>query len=261
MAETRSNYFDNTDEVFARSGLGCRLDALVGVGTRIPPRRDFAPAIPAYLRDNYDWAYLNPHNVRFFDREWVVSLILWGQHRRLQGAAFAELTPGQRVLQPAAVYGDFSPALARHLGSTGRLDITDIAPIQVARCRRKLLGVPQASVRLADARIAGGVRYNAACCYFLLHELPETDARDVIDRLLATVVPGGKVVFIDYHKPHWAHPLKGVASLIFDTLEPFAKKLWHHEIADMATDRGGFRWRKETYFGSLFQKVVAERRR
>jgi ubiquinone/menaquinone biosynthesis C-methylase UbiE len=261
IAEIHSNYFENTKEVFARSGPSCRVGALAGVGTRVPPQRDLAPAIPAYLRDNYDWAYLNPRNVHFFDHEWVVSLILWGQHRRLQRAAFAELTPGQRILQPAAVYGDFSAALARHLGSAGDLDITDIAPIQVARCRRKLIGIPQASVRLADARIDSGARYDAACCYFLLHELPDADARHVIDALLASVAPGGKVVFIDYHKPHWAHPLKGLISLIFETLEPFAKKLWRHEIADLATDRGGFSWRKETYFGSFFQKVVAERRR
>ena len=71
---------------------------------------------------------------------------------------------------------------------------------------------------------------------------------------------GIEVVFVDYHEPHWAHPLKGVTSIVFDTLEPFAKSLWHHEITDVATDPGGFRWRQETYFGGLFQKVVAQRR-
>jgi hypothetical protein len=49
-------------------------------------------------------------------------------------------------------------------------------------------------------------------------------------------------------------------SLIFDALEPFAKSLWRNEIADFATDKTAFDWRKETYFGGLYQKVVAERR-
>lgn len=221
-------------------------------------RNDHRPEIPSYLHDIYYWAYLNPRNVRLLDRELVVSIILWGQHRRLQRAALSELPPGSRVLQPAAVYGDFSPALARHLGAQGHLDVTDIAPIQAASCRRKLRGLPQTSVRRADARHPGGDPYDAVCCYFLLHELPDDYKRDVIDGLLASVVPGGKVIFVDYHKPHWAHPLKGITSIVFDRLEPFAKSLWHSDIAAFATISDNFRWRQETYFGGLFQKVVAE---
>ena len=68
---------------------------------------------------------------------------------------------------------------------------------------------------------------------------------------------GGKVVFVDYHKPHWAHPLKYVTSLVFDTLEPYAKSLWRNDIADFADNDPRFSWRKETYFGGLYQKVVA----
>ena len=35
--------------------------------------------MPAYMREVYDWAYLNPRNVKFLDREIIVSLILWGK--------------------------------------------------------------------------------------------------------------------------------------------------------------------------------------
>jgi hypothetical protein len=42
-------------------------------------------------------------------------------------------------------------------------------------------------------------------------------------------------------------------------LKPFAKALWRHEISSFASTPEGFHWRKETYFGGLFQKVVAER--
>ncbi len=225
----------------------------------LPPSAALAPAIPDYLMDTYYWAYLNPRNVRLLDREIVVSVILWGQHRRLRREAFRELRPGQNVLQPACVYGDFSPALARHLGPRGRLEVIDVAPIQVAGCRRKLRGFPQATVRHADAAAPGGGPYDAVCCYFLLHELPEDYKRAVVDALLMSVVPGGKVVFMDYHRPHRAHPLKGVMSLIFDALEPYAKSLWHHEIADFAGAADGFVWRKETFFGGLYQKTVARR--
>lgn len=218
-----------------------------------------APEVPDYLRDVYYWAYLNPRNVKLLDRELVVKVILWGQHERLRRRAFAELAPGQRVLQPACVYGGFSPALARHLGPGGGLEVIDVAAIQVTGCRRKLRGLPWAKVRRADASRPGGGPYDAVCCYFLMHELPDGYKRAVADALLDVVVPGGKVVFVDYHRPHPAHPLKGITSLVFDTLEPFAKSLWRHEIADFASHAGHYDWRKETYFGGLFQKVVARR--
>ena len=218
-----------------------------------------APQVPAYLREVYDWAYINPRNVRLLDRESVVATILWGNHNRLRQSAFEEIRPGQQVLQSSCVYGDFSPALARHVGSQGRLQVLDVAPIQVERCRRKLRDFPQATVRLADAAQPSGEFYDAVCCYFLLHEVPANYKRKVVDALLGSIVSGGKVVFVDYNKPHFAHPLKVITSLVFDTLEPFAKDLWHNEITDFASAPGGFAWRKQTFFGGLFQKVIASR--
>ncbi len=218
------------------------------------------PDLPNYLRETYYWAYVSPRNVRLLDRDIVVSIILWGQHLRLQRATFSEIKPGQRVLQPAAVYGSFCPNLARHIGPQGRLEVTDINPIQVSGCHTKLQDLPQASIRLADARNPGGGLYDVVCCYFLMHELPEDYKRAVMDALLSSVAPGGKLVVVDYHKPHWAHPIKLVTSLVFDLLEPFAKSLWRHEIREFAENTDDFVWRKETYFGGLFQKVVAERK-
>ncbi len=218
-----------------------------------------APPVPTYLSEVYDWAYLNPRNVQLFDREWVVATILWGNHHRLRLSAFEDIRPGQNVLQPACVYGDFSPALARHIGPRGRLQVFDVAPIQVERCRRKLRDFPRANVRLADAAVPSGEFYDAVCCYFLLHEVPADYKRKVVDASLGSVLPGGKAIFVDYHKPHFAHPLKPITSFVFDTLEPFAKDLWHNEIADFASAPGKFVWRKQTCFGGLFQKVTAIR--
>lgn len=244
----------NAQRRAARDALPALAEATPSVS--LEPR---APEVPAYLREIYHWAYLNPRAVRFFDSELIVSLILWGNHRRLRRAAFAELRPGQSVLQSACVYGDFSPRLARHLGPDGQLEVIDVAPIQVHGCRHKLRGFPQASVRHTDAAQLRKECYDVACCYFLLHELPRDSRRAVVDALLKSVVRGGKVVFVDYHKPHWAHPLKPIMSLVFDTLEPFAKDLWYDEVAHFGGDSVEFVWRKETYFGGLYQKVVAER--
>jgi hypothetical protein len=97
------------------------------------------------------------------------------------------------------------------------------------------------------------------CCYFLLHEVPEEYKHLVVDSMLDNITPDGKVVFVDYHKPHWAHPLKAITSLVFDTLEPFAKGLWRNKISDFASAPDEFVWTTQTYFGGLFQKTVARR--
>jgi SAM-dependent methyltransferase len=114
-------------------------------------------------------------------------------------------------------------------------------------------------VAVRDAADPVGGLYDVVCCFFLLHEMPEHYKRRVVDTLLDAVRPGGKAVFVDYHRPHWLHPLKGVMSLVFDFLEPFAKDLWVTEIADYAARGGEFTWRKCTYFGGLYQRTVAER--
>jgi ubiquinone/menaquinone biosynthesis C-methylase UbiE len=162
-------------------------------------------------------------------------------------------------MQSACVYGNFSAALAGHIGAEGKLDIIDVAEVQVRNCRRKLAGYKHATVSHQDALYVRGETFDVVCCYFLMHELPDDYKRSVAKALLDSVRPGGKLVFVDYHKPHWAHPLKLITSLVFDTLEPYAKGLWREEIASIAGNDPRFTWRKETYFGRLFQKVVATR--
>ena len=224
-----------------------------------PEPAEGAPPIPDYLRETYAWAYLSPRSVRVLDRPLVVSSILWGNYRRLLAALLAELTPGQRVLQPACVYGDFSTRLAQFLGPRGELEVIDIAPIQVRHCRRKLSAFPWARVGLGDAAAPRSGTYDAIACFFLLHELPDRTKRQAVDSLLAAVRPGGKAVFVDYHRPHPLHPLKPVTGSVFRLLEPFAESLWRHEIESFAGGTDGLAWTKETFFGGLYQKVVARR--
>ncbi len=215
--------------------------------------------LPAYLRDTYTWAYLSPRTLPLLDRAVVVQAILWGNANRLMDAAFAEFAPGQQVLQPACVYGPFSRRLAARLGPHGRLEVRDIAPIQVAFTTRKLHDLPQAAVSRADAALPVGRTFDGVCCFFLLHEVPSEVKAQVVKAMLDAVGPGGKAVFVDYHRPHALHPLRPVMAGVFRGLEPFARELWNTEIESYATDPAAFRWSKQTFFGGLYQKVVAER--
>jgi SAM-dependent methyltransferase len=248
-------------------GLPSKAQAHAAVGGQASPYAAARAAsnhggsgtIPDYLERTYAWAYLRPGSIRLLDRPLVVSGILWGNYRRLLRTVLDELRPGQRVYQPACVYGDFSSQVARVIGPGGHLDVSDIVPIQVENCRRKLNGAPNASVHIWDARERRTESYDVVCCFFLLHEMPALSRRRTVDALMAAVRPGGKIVFVDYHKPHWAHPLGPVMSAVFDTLEPFAKDLWSNEIASHGARSDEFAWSKRTFFGGLYQKVVAKR--
>jgi ubiquinone/menaquinone biosynthesis C-methylase UbiE len=219
-----------------------------------------AMLVPSYLRDVYSWAYLTPRLAGWLDRQVVVQTILWGNAQRLIGDVLAEVKPGDRVFQPAAVYGDFSRQLAARIGSTGQLEVRDIAPLQVSLTRRKLADLPQAHVSRGDAADPDEQRVDVVTCFFLLHEVPDAVKVQITRAMLALVKPDGRAVFVDYHRPHRLHPLKPLMRKIFDWLEPFARSMWSREIHDLAGPNGdGFRWRKRTRFGGMYQIVVAER--
>lgn len=238
---------------------GCSMDG--GIDNKLTSISDAEPhRLPDYLVKTYTWAYLRPASIALLDNSLVVSSILWGNFRKLVRAACSEFQSGQKVLQAASVYGSFSADLAEVLGRDGRLDIIDIAPLQVANSRRKLKDYPQVRVRVADAASPGGGAYDNVCCFFLLHEIPDDHKRAVVDGLLAKVPPEGKAVFVDYHQTIPAHPLRAVMGMVFHWLEPYAFGLVKREIADFAGERDDFTWRKKTYFGGLYQKVVAVRK-
>ncbi|WP_051013552.1 rhodoquinone biosynthesis methyltransferase RquA [Pararhodospirillum photometricum] len=244
----------------ALSPLGEEVDAFVSPMSKGVEASEDEALLPEYLRRVYTWAYLNPRHMRLLDRHLVVSVILWGNADRLMDQAYKEFSAGQEVLLPACVYGPFSRNLANVVGPKGYLEVRDIAPVQIAHTRPKLAGLSQARLVCANAADPVGRDFDGVCCFFLLHEVPDDWKKRVVDSLLAAVRPGGKAVFVDYHKPAAWHPLKPIMIGVFKTLEPYAMGLWDVEISDFAEERDAFTWTKETFFGGLYQKVVAVRR-
>jgi SAM-dependent methyltransferase len=101
---------------------------------------------------------------------------------------------------------------------------------------------------------------DVVACFFLLHEVPDEVKLQITRSMLQLVAPGGKAVFVDYHRPHRFHPLKPLMRRIFGWLEPFASSMWSREIRDLSGSAGNnFRWRKRTRFCGMYQIVVAER--
>ena len=233
-----------------------------GEGAALVPTPASPPPIPDYLQDTYWWAYLHPNSFWFFEREWVVNLILWGNMKKLTQAVLDEmvLEPKSSVLQVACVYGDFSNRLAKHLDQTqSRLSVVDVAPIQITNIEKKLAAHDNVSVHLQDSTYMSfpDDSFEETVVFFLLHEQPEHARRKTIAEAVRVTRPGGKVTFVDYHGPKRSNPMRYVMKPILALLEPFAMDLWREELpAFMPAEIKPEQLSSNFYFGGLYQKVV-----
>ena len=222
------------------------------------------PSIPDYLQDTYWWAYLHPKSFWFFEREWVVNLILWGNMKKLTNAVLDEmdLQPHSSVLQVACVYGDFSNRLASHLGQTqSRLSVVDVAPIQIRNIEKKLSQHDNVSVHHQDSTCLSfpNDSFEETVVFFLLHEQPEEARRKTMAEAIRVTRPGGRVIFVDYHGPQRSNPMRYVMKPILSMLEPFAMDLWREELpAFMPPEIRPEQISSNFYFGGLYQKVVLD---
>ncbi|MFZ4481827.1 MAG: rhodoquinone biosynthesis methyltransferase RquA [Rhodoferax sp.] len=225
----------------------------------------FAPVpVPEYLEKTYWWAYVHPNAVRVFERQWLVNLILWGNFARLRDAALQELSGSTNgnILQVACVYGNFTEHLVNRLGPQGHLDVIDVAPVQIKNLHAKLKNARQVTVLRQDStnmQFEDASR-DAVVVFFLLHEQPEEVRRKTVAEALRITKPGGKLIFVDYHRPLGWSPFRYLMVPILTTLEPFAMDLWRNEITSwLPAQAEPARVEKKTYFGGLYQKVVITR--
>lgn len=220
--------------------------------------------IPEYLESTYWWAYLHPRAVHIFERQWLVNLILWGNFAKLRDAALQEM--GEvihgKALQVACVYGDFTEHLVRRLGPEGSLDVVDVAPIQINNLQTKLSRPERVNARLQDSTDLhfSDASFDSVVVFFLLHEQPADVRKKTIAEALRVTRPGGKLVFVDYHRPAFSNPFRYIMVPVLTTLEPFAMDLWRGEIADWLPENIAIsQIEKQTYFGGLYQKVIITR--
>ncbi len=220
--------------------------------------------VPEYLQKTYWWAYVHPNAVRVFERQWLVNLILWGNFARLRDAALQELgeVVSGKVLQVACVYGNFTEYVVKRLGPQGHLDVIDVAPVQIKNLHAKLKDTRQVTVQRQDStdlQFEDASR-DAVVVFFLLHEQPVEVRHKTIAEALRVTKPGGKIIFVDYHRPVALSPWRYIMVPILTTLEPFAMDMWRGEIANwLPSGIEVAKIEKQTYFGGLYQKVVITR--
>jgi ubiquinone/menaquinone biosynthesis C-methylase UbiE len=250
-------------EIYARSLAFEENRSRLGLAPVAPAGSD-VDVIPGYLHAHYWWAYIHPFGVDFFERQWLVNLILWGNYDRLRDRALDELGGilDGTTLQVACAYGDLSIYLAERVAAGhGALDIVDVLPIQLQNLRKKLplqsparlLTMDSAHLRLPDAS------YDRALLFFLLHEQPDHVRSRTLQEVVRVVKPGGKIVIVDYARPHWWHPLRYLWRPVLASLEPFALDLWHADLREWLPPACAKAARTYTFFGGLYQMIVVTR--
>ena len=217
--------------------------------------------IPLYQQEFYSRLYENKYLTRLFDRQWLLNILTFGYSKKLADSCLDEVKSRQHVLQLGATFGDQLGRLATKLGVYGRLDVVDVSLTQLRYIRNKYrFSYPYMSFINRDATMPFSGKYDVIICYMLLHELPLPAKSKVINQVLANLAPEGKAVFIDYNNAVWWHPLKWFVKMFNRLYQPFAERMWQTEIKDYATNRRLYEWRKNTYFGKMYQKVVATRK-
>jgi len=239
-----------------------------GIADAAPDSRDAVVAkslpIPHYLEQVYWWAYVHPHAVNVFEREWLVNAILFGNYARLRNRALAALgeTIHGRTLQVACVYGNLTSRLLGRLAPDANLEVVDILPVQLKNLRTKLPADERVTLTLGDSSSLAlpDASIDQVLLFFLLHEQPEHVRRGTLAEAMRVVKPGGKIVIVDYHRPAAWHPLRPLMRQVFRRLEPYAIDLWDHALdAFMPTDVKPSAAAHSTYFGGLYQQWVLTR--
>ena len=213
-------------------------------------------SLPAYITDIYKWFYMNPKLYNFLDNAFILNILTLGYHHILTEEVKKELSPHSHILQIGATLGEQIEKTYSGLGMLGSYAIVDINSKILENCHEKHLEQRIEYIH-ADASKSIKGEYDIIISYMLLHELPPHTRTRMIDNILKALKPGGKAVFIDYHQPSSYHPLKYIIRAVNRLYQPFAESLWKHSIKEMTTQAETCRWSQQTYFGGVYQKVVA----
>jgi ubiquinone/menaquinone biosynthesis C-methylase UbiE len=221
------------------SDLPCQARTVTALQERL---RLHAPAedLPDYLVRHYDWAYLWPISVWFFDHQPIINAILFGQYRAITRETLRLLDAPRagRTLQIAGVYGELTAKLARHIAD---LHLVDVAPVQLRAAQRKLAAIGKTariermnaeSLRYPDAT------FDTALMFLLLHELPRVARLRSLREAIRVVRPGGRLVIAEYGEVRKRHFFHRFAPMrwILTWAEPFLGGFWSEDLNEVLQD-------------------------
>lgn len=214
--------------------------------------------IPVYISDIYSWLYFSPQIYNFLNNEKIQNILTLGCHNLLINELNKEIASKSKTLQIGITLGGQIAQTSFCLSNKGEYTILDILPQIIEKCQEKHQNHRINYIK-ANAAKPFKSEYDTIICYMLLHELPPITRQKVINNILKALPVGGKAVFVDYHLPSSLNPLKYFIRAFNRLYQPFAEALWKTPIKEMTTDKENYTWSKQTYFGGIYQKVVATR--
>jgi SAM-dependent methyltransferase len=220
--------------------------------------------LPPYLDLVYGDVYRDADKCARMDTKWSCLWRSFFQYNTLVAALVKEIKTSQKVAQLGLVFGSQINETAMAVGIYGQYDIFDINPLEIKRNNAKY-GKIFRNMKIFQKDISRSLpdeTYHTVICFMLLSEVPPATRIRIVNNALKMVKPGGKVVFIDWHAPLFYHPLRYLVRMYNRLRHPFVERLWERGIESyvQAEVRAQFSWRKSTYFGRMFQKLVATRK-
>ena len=215
--------------------------------------------VPEYLKSVYNGRYFRPSLTKLFDDEWTAAIATFFQSGKLTKLVTDEIAEGNDVLQLGAASGDFERKIVEKMNSAGHYVIEDISPAHIDAMGSRISAWLNATAKERDFTVPDKRMYDVVIGYFVLHELPDARKRATLNRAFTALKPDGKMIFIDYAPPKKFHPLKYPVKMFNRLYEPFAESLWHNEIQDFAPETDELVWERKTFFGDLYQCVIARK--
>lgn len=198
------------------------------------PQPERTVPLPDYLVRHYDWAYLWPISVWFFDHQPIINAILFGNYHPIMRQTLRLLDPptAGRTLQIAGVYGDLTPTLATQIDD---LHLIDVAPVQLEAAQRKLAAIGRtATLRCMNAETLHypDRSFDSALMFLLLHEMPREARQRSLREAIRVVRPGGRLVIAEYGEARKRHFFHRFAPMrwILTWAEPFLGGFWKEDL-------------------------------
>ena len=218
--------------------------------------------LPIEIWSFYDWLYGAQKHSLFFDKNWVCDVLTLGATHFLAYEVIRDIPMNAKTIQFGATFGPQIDITANKITPYGKFVIIDKNPLQILRCEQKYENLyPQLSFIKADVtRFKSEEKFDRVICYNLLHELPPLSKIRAVDNALNLLTPHGKAIFIEYSNPSKWNPLRYFIRMFNRLFQPFAEKLWERSIDMYASQPQLYNWRKTTYWGGMYQKVVVTRK-
>lgn len=196
--------------------------------------------LPDYLVRHYDWAYLWPISVWFFDHQPIINAILFGNYRRIMNETIRLMKPATagKTLQIAAVYGELTPMIAKDVED---LHLIDVAPVQLGAARRKVHAAGRRATfgrMRAESLHYGDATFDTTILFFLLHELPPASRRAALREAVRVLKPGGQLLVSEYGefgKRHWFHRFAPFRAIL-TWAEPFLGGFWKENLTEVLAE-------------------------